>query len=333
MSGSTDEEQGVLRTKKAPPGQATLVTIGNFDGVHRGHAALLDRVVHAARASQLTPMVLTFEPHPNAVLGRDVPPLLTSLERKLELLARVAPGLQVAVEPFTAKLARWSPEEFAERLLSQAFAARSVIVGEGFRFGARRSGELSTLQLLGKRLGFGAQSAPLETEQAKVISSTRIRRALADGDVAGARALLGRPHSVSGEVVRGEQFARKLGVPSANLAHVREQLPGHGVYSVLVDLRGPGREGRFARLGTGVANVGVRPTGGSGALRLEVHVHDYTGDLYGRRLRVHFAGRLREERRFEGRSALVAQLQQDVVRSRAELLAHRADPNAEGAWH
>lgn len=277
--------------------------------------------------------MLTFEPHPNAVLGRAVPPLLTPLERKLELIARQAPSLQAVVEPFTPELAQWSPEAFAERLLVESLAARTVIVGEGFRFGAGRSGDLATLRLLGERLGFGAKSAALETEQGEVISSTRVRRLLVGGDVARAGALLGRPHAVSGPVVRGQQFARTLGVPSANLGEVQEQLPGRGVYSVLVDLRGPGAEGRFLRLGTGVANVGVRPTGGGGELRLEVHIHEYTGDLYGRQLRVHFVERLRDERRFEDRSALVQQLNRDVQRSRADLRTQRADPSAGGAWH
>jgi riboflavin kinase/FMN adenylyltransferase len=314
----------------APKPGSTLVMVGNFDGVHTGHCWVLQRGIEAAAAAGLTPVVLTFHPHPSEVLGRGTLPVLTPLERKVALMGRLSPRLQVVVEPFTRELAAASPGDFARQLLARSLGARQVIVGENFRFGRGRSGDFGTLRALGSELGFEARAEPLHTDAAGVISSTRIRDLIASGAVDGAEQLLGRPHALSSSVHEGDRRARQLGVPSANLGSVPELLPAHGVYAVLVDVLEP--EG-YSALGRGVANIGVRPTHGAGEVRAEAHVLDFSGDLYGRSIRVHLVARLRDERRFSSLDELKAQLERDK-QDGARVLASRApDPAARGAWH
>jgi riboflavin kinase / FMN adenylyltransferase len=309
---------------------STLVMVGNFDGVHRGHRWVLERGLEEATALGLAPIVLTFHPHPSEVLGRGTLPVLTPLERKIDLLTRLSPQLRVVVEPFTRELAAASPAQFAEELLHVALGAQRVIVGENFRFGRGRSGDFAALSALGKGLGFEARAESLHSDAAGAISSTRIRDLIASGAVDAAEALLGRPHALSGPVIEGDQRARQLGVPSANLGMVAELMPARGVYAVLVDVL---EGGRFRKLGPGIANVGVRPTHGEGDVRAEAHVLGFSGDLYGRTLRVHLVHRLRDERRFASIDELRAQLEQDK-RDGAQRLSNRvADPHACGAWH
>lgn len=304
--------------------------VGNFDGVHSGHRWVLEQGIRAAASAGLDPIVLTFHPHPSEVLGRGTLPVLTPLERKVTLLTRPSPRLKVVVEPFTRELAAASPGDFARELLGRALGARQVIVGQNFRFGRGRSGDFDTLRTLGAELGFEARAETLHSDAAGVISSTRIRELIASGAVEGAEQLLGRPHALSGLVCEGDRRARQLGVPSANLGSVSELLPAQGVYAVLVDVLGP--DG-YAALGRGIANVGVRPTHGAGDVRAEAHVLDFSGDLYGRSIRVHLVARLREERRFGGLDELKAQLECDK-RDGARLLASRTpEPAARGAWH
>jgi riboflavin kinase/FMN adenylyltransferase len=314
----------------APQPGSTLVMVGNFDGVHTGHRWVLERGIRAAAAAGLDPIVLTFHPHPSEVLGRGTLPVLTPLERKVALLARLSPRLKVVVEPFTRELASATPGDFARELLSGALGARQVIVGENFRFGRGRSGDFDTLRALGVELGFEARAEPLHDDAAGVISSTRIRELIQRGAVEAAEALLGRPHALSGPVSEGDRRARQLGVPSANLGSVPELLPARGVYAVLVDLLGP--EG-YTALGRGIANVGVRPTHGSGEVRAEAHVLDFSGDLYGQSIRVHLVARLRDERRFGSLDELTAQLERDKQDGARVLASRIEDPAACGAWH
>lgn len=319
---------GAARFSPAPGG--TLVTIGNFDGVHRGHQRVLERGVLEAERRGLVPVVLTFHPHPSIVLGHGARPVLTPLDRKVELLARLSAALCIVVEPFTVELAQRTPREFAESLLQRGLGARRVVVGENFKFGRGRAGGPRELAELGHELGFEAKAEALIVDDSGVISSTRIRDALSRGDVAEAERLLGRPHALTGVVVRGDQVARKLGVPSANLGQIAELLPARGVYAVLVDVL----EGdRFERLGIGVANIGVRPTLGEGELRAEVHLLDLERDLYGRTLRAHVVARLRDEQRFADVKALEAELRRDVERARRALSPRAPDPAAGAAWH
>ena len=304
--------------------------VGNFDGVHRGHQWVLRLGLDAARRANLLPVVLTFHPHPSEVLGRGTQPVLTPLDRKVDLLARLSPELRIVVEPFTMDLAAASPRLFASGLLQERLGAHTVMVGENFRFGRSREGDAAVLGELGRELGFEAHAQSLHADPSGVISSTRIRELIGAGAVDEAEQLLGRPHAISGVVQPGDQRARQLGVPSANLGEVRELMPARGVYAVLVDVL----EGTaYEKLGVGIANIGVRPTHGAGDLRAEVHLLGYSGDLYGKALRTHWVAKLRDERRFPNLDELRAQLEQDKQDGAERLAGRVPDAMARGAWH
>jgi riboflavin kinase/FMN adenylyltransferase len=291
----------------------SLVAIGNFDGVHGGHRAVLSAAREDARASALSLIVMTFHPHPAVVLGKGLKAVLTPLDRKVELLCALDPNLRVVVEPFTRELAAMSPRAFAEELLVAELDAKVVVVGQNFRFGRERAGDLTLLATLGQELGFEALVEPLSQDAAGPISSSRIRAAIAAGDLVSAERWLGRPHALSGIVVRGDGRGRTIGVPTANLDQVLEAMPPHGVYACLVDrLDG---EGAPERLATGVANIGNRPTVHAG-FSVEAYLHDFDGDLYGARLRLHLVERIRDERKFGSLEALVAQIRLDIETAR-----------------
>lgn len=308
------------------PARSSLVAIGNFDGVHAGHRAVLSRACEHARERALRPFVLTFHPHPSEVLGRGALPLLTTLERKVELILGLDPELSVVVQPFTRPLAGSAPDEFVRELLVNHLGAALVQVGHNFRFGRGRSGDLATLTELGERYGFDARAEPLFGDAAGNYSSTRVREALAQGDLDEVTRVLGRPHMLSGTVVPGERRGRALGFPTANLFPVREALPPDGVYAVLVDLEE--EPCRVRAFGRGVMNIGVRPTFGAGR-SIEVFVLDREADLYDKKLRVHLVARLRGEQRFSGIDALREQIAQDVEHARGLLPMDVPD----GAWH
>jgi riboflavin kinase / FMN adenylyltransferase len=306
-----------------------LVALGNFDGVHIGHRSVIEASRREARERGLDPLLLTFHPHPSEVLGRGTLPVLTTIERKVELICRVAPEFRVVVEPFTLELSRVSPRDFASQFLVQGLSARVVIVGDNFRFGHARSGDLHTLVELGRELGFEAHASALTGDEAGPYSSTRVRAALSAGDLATVERLLGRPHALTGTVVRGDGRGRSIGVPTANLGGVLEALPPNGVFACLVDRVTP--EGAVV-LGRAVANVGVRPTLSAG-FSIEAHVFDFDADLYGATLRLHFVQFLREERRFSGLEALTQQIQRDLGEARQVLGGRVPDPAAGGAWY
>jgi riboflavin kinase/FMN adenylyltransferase len=320
-----------------------LVVIGNFDGVHRGHQALLADAADEGARRTLAPIALTFHPHPSVVLGRPEPPVLTALPRKIELIERVAPGLAAHVEPFDRAFAAQTADEFASRILVAKLSARVVLVGQNFRFGKGRAGDFAALVRLGGQLGFEARSHKLVGDEAGPWSSTRVRAAVAQGDLAAAEAMLGRPHMVSGVVVRGDQRGRTIGFPTCNLDEVVEALPPNGVYAVLVDReldaktdgqRGASSPRHAEALARGVANIGVRPTVDPSATRprVEVHLFDVDEDLYGARLRVHLVGMLRPERKFAGLDELRAQIGRDADDARAMTAALAPDPSADGAF-
>jgi riboflavin kinase/FMN adenylyltransferase len=311
----------------AAPSPGRVVVIGNFDGVHLGHQAVLADAARDAEGRGLEPTVLTFAPHPLAVLGRPVPPVLTVLGRKRELIGRVAPAIRTVVERFDLAFAAQSPREFAERVLVDRLAARVVIVGHNFRFGSARAGDFDALARLGVELGFETRSHALIGDDRGPWSSSRVREALARGDVDDAARMLGRPHLVSGVVVEGDRRGRTIGFPTCNLAGVEEALPAFGVYAVRVDREvgpapAPGEVwGPAEPLAGGVANVGVRPTVKAGETRpsVEAHLFDVDEDLYGARLRVHLVARLRAEQRFSGLDALRAQIARDAAEARERL--------------
>jgi riboflavin kinase / FMN adenylyltransferase len=309
----------------AAPG-SSLVAIGNFDGVHRGHQAVIGRAAQEARQRGLRPLILTFHPHPAEVLGRGGYSMLTTLERKIELVTRIDPALFVVVQPFTRELSSLSPAEFVNDFLVGLLGARVVIVGENFRFGHQRAGDLATLEALGRSAGLEARAEQLEGDGSGTFSSSRVREVLARGDLGVAEWILGRPHSVSGVVTRGAQRGRQIGFPTANLDDVLELLPPDGVYACLVDLEDGARA-------LAAANLGTRPTFDGSRRVLEAHLLDFDGTLYGKRLRLHFIERLRDERRFGGPEELRAQLAEDVAAARRRLADRQPDPAAAGRWH
>jgi riboflavin kinase / FMN adenylyltransferase len=310
-----------------------VVVIGNFDGVHQGHQAVLAAVARVARMRSLRPTMLTFQPHPAVTLGRQAPTLLTTLGRKVELVERSCPGIQVVVREFTLEFAHQTPIDFARDVLCGELGAGVVMVGVNFRFGRERSGGFGDLERWGAELGFEAIAEPLVSDQHGPWSSTRVRELVAAGDVDGAAEILGRPHMLTGPVVVGDQRGRTLGFPTCNLASVPEALPAFGVYAALVDLMDPSGA-RPSVLGRAVVNVGVRPTlDRAGAKPLvEVHLFDLERDLYGRTLRVHLVSRLRAERRFPSLDELKRQIAEDGARARELLGSWEPDPLASGGW-
>jgi riboflavin kinase/FMN adenylyltransferase len=288
------------------------VTIGNFDGVHRGHQALVSAAVTRARETGGLAVVLTFDPHPARILspGR-APAALTTLAQKEEILGNLGVD-RLAVLRFDASVAGLAPEAFARDVLHGTLGARDVVVGESFRFGRRREGDARGLRGLGEKLGFAVHALPAVLERGSPVSSSRVRDELARGDVGAARALLGRPYSVDASVVRGEGRGRAIGVPTVNLEPENEILPAEGVYAARCRIPG----GRWQ---ASVVNLGRRPTFGGGFVTLEAHLIDFEGDLYGARVRLEFHERLRSEQRFDGKDALVARILEDIARARTLL--------------
>ncbi len=293
-------------------GEGAAVTVGNFDGVHRGHQTLVAQAVARARESGGEAVVLTFEPHPARVLRPErAPAALSTLDQKEELLDGLGVD-RLAVLPFDREVAALSPEDFARDVLAGALGARHVVVGASFRFGRRREGDAHRLAELGRALGFSVSALPPVLERGGPVSSSRVREELARGDLRAARDLLGRPYFVDASVVRGDGRGRTLGVPTANLEPENEVLPARGVYA-----------GRCRTPGGGfhaaVVNLGERPTFGGGRVTVEAHLLDFDGDLYGARVRLEFHARLRDEERFAGTEALVARIREDVERARTLL--------------
>ena len=314
-----------------PPDDPSLVVVGNFDGVHRGHQAVFHSALELAKHRAVRPVMLTFDPHPSVVLGRTPPPVLTTLARKQQLVARMFPEVMHFVQRFDTSFAALTPEHFAREFLVGVLRSRVVVVGTNFRFGHERRGDFSALEALGDKLGFETRSVVLAADEDGPWSSTRIRHAVAQGKVDEARCILGRPHMLSGVVVRGDQRGRTLGAPTCNLAEVPQVRPAYGVYAVLVDVI----EGGVARaLARGVANLGVRPTVASPdpTATFEVHLFDVDRDLYGSELQVHFISRIRDEKKFASLSELRAQIERDSSVARERLNDIVPDPFAQGAW-
>ncbi|MDO5658785.1 MAG: bifunctional riboflavin kinase/FAD synthetase [Paracoccus sp. (in: a-proteobacteria)] len=292
------------------------VAMGNFDGIHRGHRAVIDTARSAADA-QLG--VITFEPHPReffaARAGKPVTPFrLMNAEARANRLARLDVA-QLYELPFAATLAGLTPEAFAREVLCEGLGVAHVTVGADFRFGRDRAGDAATLRDLGAALGFGVTIADLVGEAGQDYSSTAIRTALSEGRPRDAERMLGHWHRIEGEVLHGEKRGRELGFPTANMSMAGLHLPRLGVYAVLADvLTGPHR-GTYP----GVASLGVRPMFGENTPNLETYLFDFTGDLYGAHLSVALVEFLRDEARFDSLDALIVQMQDDAARARAAL--------------
>jgi riboflavin kinase/FMN adenylyltransferase len=286
-----------------------VLALGNFDGLHRGHTKIIERVCRVTAERSATSLVLTFDPHPPRIVRPDkAPPLLMTLDQKLEGLEKA--GIQgVAIVSFTLEMSRWEPETFVKAVLVDWLRVGEVWVGADFLFGRDRTGNFSLLRALGGHYGFRVEKIDPVRYKDFVVSSTRVRRLVSEGRVDEAGALLGRHMFIDGTVVRGAGRGRELGIPTANLETDNELLPPHGVYATAVTIEGV--------VYPGVTNIGVRPTF-SDATRttIEVHVLEFDRDLYGKRVRLGFVQRLRDERQFPDVDALKAQIEADVRRAR-----------------
>lgn len=285
----------------------SVVTPGNHDGVHLGHRALIDAAKRSAEQHGWQTLGMFFDPHPTAVLApARAPVLITSIERRVELM-KGAGCDDVVVLPFDSEFARMSPDRFVQKVLLEACHAKGVVVGPDFHFGHKRSGNVDTLRSWGEREGFTVELVQPVMFDGEAVSSTRIRRVLQeDGNVEAAARMMTRLHEVSGRIVRGDQRGRELGFPTANLDVEPLQLPKDGVYAVVARVL----DEPAAPLLHGVANLGNRPTFEAGR-SVEVHLFAFDGNLYGKRLRIGFAARIRGEAKFDGLGALRAQIDRD----------------------
>ena len=286
-----------------------VVAVGTFDGVHIGHQVLISRAVSLAREADVPCVVFTFQNHPLSVLApQRVPSFLSSSEERRRVFASLGVDF-VIEEPFTKELASLSAEGFLSRLV-ETLAPRTVVVGENFSFGAGGRGTPEFLASQGKNMGFHVEKVPLLSHAGETVSSTRIRVLLSAGDVLLAGELLGRPFSITGVVVHGDERGRTLGFPTANLLPPKgEACPANGAYAVRVVL-GSGEEK------IGVANVGSNPTFDGNERRVEAHLLDFSGDLYGQDITVRFVERLRAEKKFPSPEALVGQIRRDEQKAR-----------------
>lgn len=283
----------------------SVVTIGLFDGVHRGHRSIIDRAVARAEEAGLRSVVVTFDRHPMEVIRPgSQPKLLMTLSRRAETLAAQNVDLVVVI-PFDDDVRHLAPEGFVDRILTGPLEARHVVVGSNFRFGHKAAGDVATLKELGSERGFTAEGLDLFELGETPISSTEIRASVEAGDVERAAGMLGRPHVVDGVVVRGDQRGAAMGYPTANLqVDPRLAVPARGVYAGVCHLP----DGAVPC----ATSVGVNPTFGGQELRVEAHLLDYSGDLYGLTVGVDFRHRIRGEERFDNVDALIAQMDADV---------------------
>lgn len=295
----------------APAGKRLALTIGNFDGVHRGHQAMLERTVARARALRLESCALTFEPHPREFFTpATAPARLTRLRDKLELIA--AAGLDRAhVARFDARLASLAAERFVDAYVAHGLRAAWLLVGPDFRFGAKRGGDFALLAQLAGRHGFELEAMPEVALHGERVSSSAVRAALAAGDLAAAERLLGRPYVISGRIAHGEKLGRELGFPTANIM-LPQRAPLAGIFVVECSVEGE------TQWRPGVASVGRRPTvNPTAAPLLEVHLLDYAADLYRRHLQVRFLRKLRDEQKYDDVPALRAAIAGDAALARS----------------
>ena len=284
-----------------------VLALGNFDGLHRGHLKIIERVKRGASEHGGTPMAMTFDPHPPRVVRPEkAPPLLMTKEQRLDALHRAGIAC-VAVVRFTRELSQWEPETFVKTVLVDWLRISKVWVGSNFLFGRARSGNFTLLRTLGQRYGFRAEKIDPVRYKDFVVSSTRIRRLVSEGRMDEAGALLGHPFYVDGQVVHGRGRGREMGVPTANLQTANELIPPHGVYATTLTVDGIVR--------AGVTNIGVRPTFGESDTSIETHLLGYSENLYGKDVRLSFVQRLRDERRFPDVDALRTQIAADQQRA------------------
>lgn len=297
----------------------SVITLGNFDGVHLGHQELVRMVIRRARETGAASMVVTFRPHPLKILAPDkCPPLISIYEEKIKLFERL--GIDVLVKiPFTVEFSSMTPEDFVKNILCDTLGAREIFVGCNYRFGRARMGDVQTLRRLGERYGFAVREVEQVSLGGEVISSTKIRTLLREGEVEHAARLLGRIYAITGIVVKGDGRGKGLGFPTANIAPKHAIIPSDGVYAVRLSVRD--------RLYDGIANIGMRPTFNKKVLAIEVHVFDFDEDIYGEDISLYFIRKIREEKKFKNVDALVGQIRSDIEVAK-DILASRPSDEA-----
>ncbi len=312
----------VIRSLEEIPGdlKGAFVTIGNFDGVHRGHQSIFNRLIEEARPAGAPVLVITFEPHPKSVLRADRRPfyLITTPEEKIREIAATGVDALLMI-PFDLDFAALSAESFVRDVLWKRLRIRKILIGHDYRFGRGKEGNEAFLVRWGKTLGFDVEALGAVSGSGDVISSTRIRNAIFDGDVRTARRLLGRPYNVAGRVVHGHRRGTGLGFPTANVRPEKDLLPARGVYAAVTKM-----DGRSMK---SVLNIGYNPTFGDSELSVEVFILDFRGDLYGESLEILFIDRLRPEMKFDGPEALVTQIRADVAKAESILADWLENPD------
>jgi riboflavin kinase/FMN adenylyltransferase len=291
----------------------TVVTIGNFDGVHRGHREIFSRLISCGLRRGLQSVVVTFEPHPLKILSAEAtPPMITTFDQKVALIGSAGVECLVVV-PFTAKFARMTADDFVRNMLCDALGMRHIIIGHDYAFGKGREGNFRTLERIGAEKGFTLEDMQPVGEEGMVFSSSLARRLISAGDMEAASGVLGRYHMISGTVVHGRDIGRSLGFPTANIATCNELLPPDGVYAVMVSVGG--------RLVQGACSIGLNPTFDGGSRVIEVFLLDFTDQIYGREIAVCFVQRLRDIRKFAEVSELIVAIDRDVLLTRDILAA------------
>lgn len=306
-------DKRLLRDMQSLPSSCTqgALAIGNFDGVHCGHAHLIERLVRAARLVNGPAVVLTFDPSPLSLLRPDItPPKLTTLERRTELLRRLNVDWVIAY-PTELSTLQLSPEAFFRTIVVECLQAKAIVEGTNFFFGKDRRGNVETLRSLAAEYALSLDVVEMAQTESQIVSSSRIRELLQRGDIQGANRCLTAPYSLAGLVVVGSQRGRDLGFPTANLSELETLVPGTGVYAAVAETA----VGHFPA----AVHIGPNPTYGENQLKVEVHLIGYRGDLYGSKLRVEFRERIRDVRRFGSVDELREQLQRDIAQ--AALLA------------
>jgi len=290
----------------------SVVTIGNFDGVHRGHMEIFRNLIACGIERGLQSVVVTFEPHPLKVLSAEAPPpMITTYDQKIALIASAGVDYLVIV-PFTAEFACMTADDFVRNMLCDSLGMRHIIIGHDYAFGRGREGNYKTLERIGAEKGFTLEDMEPVGEEGVVFSSSLARRLIAAGDMEGASGILGRYHIISGTVVHGRDIGRSLGFPTANIATPNELLPPDGVYAVLVSVEGS--------LVKGACSIGLNPTFDGGSRTIEVFMLDYAGQIYGREIALSFVQRLRDIQKYPDVSELVSAITRDVLHTR-EILA------------
>ena len=289
----------------------SVLTLGNFDGIHLGHQELVRMVIRRAREISGRSMVVTFRPHPLKVLAPEkCPPLISIYEEKIRLFEKL--GIDVLVKiPFSLHFAEMTPREFVKGVLCDTLGAKDIFVGYNYRFGKGREGTTQTLKQMGREFGFNVHEVEQISLHGEVISSTKIRQFLHAGEVEHAARLLGRPYAITGIVIKGDSRGKTLGFPTANIASKHTIVPANGVYAVKLLAR--------EQCYDGIVNIGIRPTFETGSRAIEVHVFNFNEDLYGEEITLFFIRKIRQERKFDTAEALIDQIGKDIRTAKAIL--------------